>query len=98
MSVQVYVLGPITILVRRPSLQLPVPEGDLESQVGRIQVVGRVSAYHSETMCGAAPQGDPPHWAIQELAQELRERYQLTLFNFDLIQPNVKDPKVAGGR
>ena len=85
---QVYVMGPITILVRRPSLRLPVATGDLEEEVGGIQSVGRVSAYHSESEFGSAPQGDPPHWAIQALAQHLRRVYKLTLFNFDLIQPD----------
>lgn len=64
---QVYVMGPITVLVRRPSLRLPVAEGDLEEQVGGLQSVGRVSAYYSESEFGSAPQGDPPHWAIQVL-------------------------------
>lgn len=86
--VQVYVMGPITILVRRPSLRLPVSTSDLEEEVGSIQAVGRVSAYHSESEFGSAPQGDPPHWAIQALAQALRKAYHLTLFNFDLIQPD----------
>ena len=81
-------MGPITILVRRPSLRLPVAEGDLEEEVGSVQSVGRVSAYHSESEFGSAPQGDPPHWAIQGLAQHLRKTYRLTLFNFDLIQPD----------
>lgn len=85
---QVYVMGPITILVRRPSLRLPIAAGDLLEEVGDIQSVGRVSAYHSESEFGAAPQWDPPHWAIQSLAQELRNRYGLSLFNFDLIQPD----------
>lgn len=81
-------MGPITILVRRPSLRLPVVKGDLEEEVGAIQSVGRVSAYHSDSEIGTAPQGDPPHWAIQALAQHLRKTYNLTLFNFDLIQPD----------
>lgn len=82
-------MGPITILVRRPSLRLPVGKGDLEEEVGSIQSVGRVSAYYSESEFGSAPQGDPPHWAIQALAQHLRKVYKLTLFNFDLIQPDT---------
>ena len=81
-------MGPITILVRRPSLRLPVAKGDLEEEVGSVQSVGRVSAYHSESEFGSAPQGDPPHWAIQGVAQHLRKTYKLTLFNFDLIQPD----------
>ena len=80
-------MGPITILVRRPSLRLPVAKGDLQEEVGHIQSVGRVSAYYSESVFGCAPQGDPPHWAVQALAQRLRSCYKLTLFNFDLIQP-----------
>lgn len=86
---KVYVMGPITILVRRPSLRLPVAKGDLEEEVGSVQSVGRVSAYYSESEFGSAPQGDPPHWAIQALAQHLRRVYSLTLFNFDLIQPDT---------
>ena len=68
---QVYVMGCITVLVRRPSLGLPVAEGDLEEQVGGLQSVGRVSAYHSESEFGSAPQGDPPHWAIQATSAHL---------------------------
>lgn len=81
-------MGPITILVRRPSLRLPVARSDLEEEVGSVQSVGRVSAYYSESEFGSAPQGDPPHWAIQGLSQHLRKTYKLTLFNFDLIQPD----------
>ena len=88
-------MGPITILVRRPSLRLPVAKGDLQEEVGHIQSVGRVSAYYSESVFGSAPQGDPPHWAVQALAQRLRSCYKLTLFNFDLIQP--EQPAHANG-
>ena len=62
-------------------------KGDLQEEVGHIQSVGRVSAYYSESVFGCAPQRDPPHWAVQALAQRLRLCYKLTLFNFDLIQP-----------
>lgn len=88
---QVYVMGPITVLVRRPSLQIPVPKADIEEEVGGIQSVGRISACFSNSQLGAAPQAEPPVWAIQALAQELRRRYNMDLFNFDLIQPELSE-------
>ncbi|KAK9813331.1 hypothetical protein WJX73_000585 [Symbiochloris irregularis] len=85
---KVYVLGPITVMVRRPSLALPVDPADVLEVHGSVTTVGRVSSYHSGSWRGDAPLGDPPHWAVQALAQELRKRLGLTLFNFDLIQPD----------
>ena len=64
-SIQVYVLGPITVLARRPSLQVPVDDADVLERRGSITTLARVSAFHSETYRGSAPQGDPPQWAIQ---------------------------------
>lgn len=82
-------MGPITILVRRPSLQIPVPRSDIEEEVGSVQSVIRVSSSFSNSELGDAPQEEPPNWAIQALAQELRQRYNMDLFNFDLIQPEA---------
>lgn len=82
-------MGPITILVRRPSLLIPVPSSDIEETVGEIKSVGRVSSSFSSSQLGNAPQEEPPNWAIQSLAQELRRRYEMDLFNFDLIQPDL---------
>ena len=61
---QVYVMGPITIMVRRPSLALPIDPADVLERRGSITTVARVSAYHSETWRGDAL-GDPPQWAVQ---------------------------------
>ena len=60
-------LGPITVLARRPSLQVPVDDADVLHRRGSIMTLARVSAFHSETYRGQAPQGDPPQWAIQVL-------------------------------
>ena len=106
---QVYVLGPITVVARRPSLQLPVQvcftwplaqqpafltlaahplqdpvrrvcsrpaiwgpaehsaaqEKDVQERCGSVVTLKRVSAFHSETFRGEAPEGDPPQWLVE---------------------------------
>ena len=86
---QVYVMGPIVVMARRPSLQIPVAEGDLTDGGldQSLQSVARVSAFHSGTPSPSTTWGDPPHWLVEGLAQELRRRLHLHLFNFDLIRP-----------
>ncbi|KAK9868299.1 hypothetical protein WJX84_009842 [Apatococcus fuscideae] len=86
---KVYVMGPIVVMARRPSLQIPVAEGDLTDGGldGSLQSVARVSAFHSGTPSPSTSWGDPPHWLVEGLAQELRHRLHLHLFNFDLIRP-----------
>ncbi|KAK9841570.1 hypothetical protein WJX74_008089 [Apatococcus lobatus] len=86
---KVYVMGPIVVMARRPSLQIPVAEGDLTDGGldQSLQSVARVSAFHSGTPSPSTAWGDPPHWLVEGLAQELRRRLHLHLFNFDLIRP-----------
>ncbi len=76
-------------MARRPSLQIPVSECDLTDGGldASLQSVARVSAFHSGTPSPSTAWGDPPHWLVEGLAQELRHRLQLHLFNFDLIRP-----------
>ena len=84
-------MGPVTILARRPSLTIPVQQADIEEEVGGLQSIGRISSSFSCSEFGQAPHEEPPLWAIQDLAQELRKRYDMDLFNFDLIQPDISE-------
>lgn len=84
---QVFVMGPITVMARRPSLRIPVDPEDVTEEVGSAQSIARVSAFDSETPRDSVEPGDPPQWMLESLAQELRRRLNLNLFNFDLICP-----------
>lgn len=80
-------MGPITVMARRPSLRIPVDPEDVTEEVGSAQSIARVSAFDSETPRDSVEPGDPPQWMLEGLAQELRRRLNLNLFNFDLICP-----------
>ncbi|BDA40908.1 Inositol-tetrakisphosphate 1-kinase 5 [Coccomyxa sp. Obi] len=89
---KVFVMGPIVVMVRRPSLHIPVPPEDVQDEVGSIQTIARISSFQSEMAGTAVLQGDPPQWVVQGLAQELRRRLGLNLFNFDLLRPSPNQP------
>lgn len=45
---KVFVMGPLTVVARRPSLRVPPPPGDVTEVVGGAASIARVSAYVSE--------------------------------------------------
>ncbi|CAL5227409.1 g10367 [Coccomyxa viridis] len=89
---KVFVMGPIVVMARRPSLNIPVPPEDVQDELGHIQTIARISSFQSEMAGTAVLQGDPPQWMVQGLAQELRKRLRLNLFNFDLLRPSANQP------
>ena len=62
---QVFVMGPIVVMVRRPSLHIPVPPEDVQEEAGAIQTIARISSFQSEMAGTAVLQGDPPQWMVQ---------------------------------
>ena len=62
---QVFVMGPIVVMVRRPSLHIPVPPEDVQEEAGAIQTIARISSFQSEMAGNAVLQGDPPQWLVQ---------------------------------
>ena len=107
---KVFVMGPLTVVARRPSLRVPPSPGDVTERVGGAASIARVSAYVSEAdgagKAGAVGAGDapdaapdPPQWVLEALASHLRAVLGLTLFNFDLIavtRPPPGEPCVGG--
>ncbi|KAK9822224.1 hypothetical protein WJX81_000985 [Elliptochloris bilobata] len=89
---KIFVMGPIVVLVRRPSLRIPVDPEDVTQEVGAVQTIARISSFASEMPSDVTLKGDPPQWVVQGLAQELRRRLGLDLFNFDLLHPSPKQP------
>ncbi len=61
-------MGPIVVMVRRPSLHMPVPPEDVQEEVGAIQTIARISSFQSEMAGNAVLQGDPPQWVVQARA------------------------------
>ena len=64
-ALQVFVMGPIVVMVRRPSLHIPVPPEDVQEEAGAIQTIARISSFQSEMAGNAVLQGDPPQWLVQ---------------------------------
>jgi hypothetical protein len=62
---QIFVMGPIVVMVRRPSLHIPVPPEDVQDEAGFIQTIARISSFQSELAGTAVLQGDPPQWVVQ---------------------------------
>ncbi len=58
-------MGPIVVMVRRPSLHIPVPPEDVQDEAGSIQTIARISSFQSEMAGTAVLQGDPPQWVVQ---------------------------------
>ena len=58
-------MGPIVVMVRRPSLHIPVPPEDVQDEAGFIQTIARISSFQSEMAGTAVLQGDPPQWVVQ---------------------------------
>ena len=58
-------MGPIVVMVRRPSLHIPVPPEDVQEEAGSIQTIARISSFQSEMAGTAVLQGDPPQWMVQ---------------------------------
>ena len=54
---KVFVMGPLTMLARRPSLRVPPPAADVTEAVGGALAIARVSAYVSEADTDAAGDG-----------------------------------------
>lgn len=64
-TLQVFVMGPIVVMARRPSLHIPVPPEDVQDELGHIQTIARISSFQSEMAGTAVLQGDPPQWVVQ---------------------------------
>lgn len=62
---QIFVMGPIVVLVRRPSLRIPVDPEDVTQEVGAIQTIARISSFASEMPSDVTLKGDPPQWVVQ---------------------------------
>ena len=62
---KVFVMGPIVVMARRPSLHIPVPPEDVQDELGHIQTIARISSFQSEMAGTAVLQGDPPQWMVQ---------------------------------
>ena len=62
---QIFVMGPIVVLVRRPSLRIPVDPEDVTQEVGAIQTIARISSFASEMPSDVTQKGDPPQWVVQ---------------------------------
>jgi len=66
---QIFVMGPIVVLVRRPSLRIPVDPEDVTQEVGAVQMIARISSFASEMPCDVTLKGDPPQWVVQARAR-----------------------------
>ena len=62
---QIFVMGPIVVLVRRPSLRIPVAPEDVTHDMGAIQAIARISSFASEFSSDVTLKGDPPQWVVQ---------------------------------
>ena len=62
---QIFVMGPIVVLVRRPSLRIPVDPEDVTHDMGAIQAIARISSFASEFSSDVTLKGDPPQWVVQ---------------------------------
>jgi len=69
---QIFVMGPIVVLVRRPSLRIPVDPEDVTQEVGAVQMIARISSFASEMPCDVTLKGDPPQWVVQARARRAR--------------------------
>ena len=58
-------MGPIVVLVRRPSLRIPVDPEDVTQELGAIQTIARISSFASEMSSDVTLKGDPPQWVVQ---------------------------------
>ena len=84
-------MGSSIAVVHRPSLQVPPEDADVTAQRTGIQVMTRVSAFHSTSPMGCESVEGPPDWLLDQLAAALRTRLNLLLFNFDLMRPTKRD-------
>ena len=92
---QVYVLGNSTFCTRRASLSVPPADRQVMEEGGGVQKLARVSAFQKDAghACGVP---EPPAWLVEALADELRKRLGLHLFNFDMIRPADPSQLVPG--
>ena len=91
LAFQVYVMGSSVVVVHRPSLQIPPEDADVTAQRKGIQIMTRVSAFHSTSPMGCEFVEGPPDWLLDQLAATLRHRLNLQLFNFDLVRPTKQN-------
>lgn len=89
LNLQVYVMGPNAVLVRRASLVVG-PNDSRLPRIGSIESIPRVSAHCAPGASCSEDVPNPPHWLVQGLANQLRQRLHLQLFNFDMIRPLVR--------
>ena len=94
-ALQVYVLGNSTFCTRRASLSVPPADRQVVQEGSGLQKLDRVSAFQKDAghACGV-PQ--PPAWLVEALADKLRQRLGLHLFNFDMIRPADPSQLVPG--
>ena len=92
---QVYVLGNSTFCTRRASLSVPPADRQVMEEGSGVQKLARVSAFQKDPghACGVP---EPPAWLVEALADELRQRLGLHLFNFDMIRPADPSQLVPG--
>ena len=72
-------MGPIVVLVRRPSLRIPVDPEDVTQEVGAVQTIARISAFASEMPSDITQKGDPPQWVVQARSCCTHCRFHLIL-------------------
>ena len=74
---------------------MPPADRQVMEEGSGVQKLARVSAFQKDAghACGVS---EPPAWLVEALADELRQRLGLHLFNFDMIRPADPSQLVPG--